>query len=114
MAKVKIAWKTSEGSTLQQARGCEASELIGFQGIGSHIIFEGEMNFTRKARFVARGHTTTTPSSMTYSRVVSRGSIRLAFLIAALNDLDIMSFDLENVYLNAPSREQIWFEGGIE
>jgi hypothetical protein len=60
------------------------------KGIGFHILFEGEMNFTRKARFVARGHTTTAPSSMTYSRVVSRGSIRLAFLIAALNALDIM------------------------
>jgi hypothetical protein len=40
MAKVKIAWKTSKGSTLQQARECEAPELIGFQGIGCHIIFD--------------------------------------------------------------------------
>jgi hypothetical protein len=47
--------------------------------------------------------------------VASRNSIRLAFLIAALNDLDIMSCDLENAYLNAPYREMIWFvEGGIE
>jgi hypothetical protein len=35
-------------------------------------------------------------------------------LIAALNDIDIMSCDLENAYLNAPCREKIWFEGGIE
>ena len=72
------------------------------------------MDFTRKARFVAGGHTTTAPSSMTYSSVMSHDSIRLAFLIAALNDLDIMSCDLENAYLNAPCREKIWFEGGIE
>ena len=38
----------------------------------------------------------------------------LHFLIAALNDIDIMSCDLENAYLNAPCREKIWFEGGIE
>jgi hypothetical protein len=40
---------------------------------------------------------TKAPSSIMYSSVgVSRGSIRLAFLIAALNDLDIMSCDLED------------------
>ena len=38
----------------------------------------------------------------------------LALLIAALNDIDIMSCDLENAYLNAPCREKIWFEGGLE
>jgi hypothetical protein len=51
---------------------------------------------------------------MTYSSVVSRDSVRLAFLIAALNDINIISCDLENAYLNAPCREKIWFEGGIE
>jgi hypothetical protein len=60
------------------------------------------MDFTRKARFVAGRHTTEAPSSITYSSVVSRDSICLAFLIAALNDIDIMSCDLENAYLNAP------------
>jgi hypothetical protein len=46
---------------------------------------------------------------------VSRNSVRLAFLIAALNNIDIMACDdLENAYLNAPCQEKIWFEGGIE
>jgi hypothetical protein len=112
MAKVKIVWKTNDELTPQEAR--KASELIGFQEIGCHIIFDVKMDFTRKARFVAGGHTTTAPSSLTYSSVVSRDSICLAFLIAALNDLDIMSCDLENAYLNAPCQEKIWFEGGIE
>jgi hypothetical protein len=117
MAKVKIAWKTNNGLAPQQAREDKASELIGFQEIGCHIIFSIlKMDFTRKVRFVAGGYTTTAPSSMTYSSVVSRDSIHfLAFLIAVLNDLDIlMSCDLENAYLNAPCREKIWFEGGIE
>jgi hypothetical protein len=51
---------------------------------------------------------------MTYSSVVSRESVRLGFLIAALNGLDVMSCDLENAYLNAKCKEKIWFEGGIE
>jgi hypothetical protein len=30
------------------------------------------------------------------------------------NRLDAMACDLENVYLNAPCMEKIWFEGGLE
>jgi Reverse transcriptase (RNA-dependent DNA polymerase) len=54
------------------------------------------------------------PALVTYSSVVSRDIVRLGFLIAALNGIDIMSCDLENAYLNAPCGEKIWFEGGIE
>ena len=73
------------------------------------------MDFTRKAQFVAGGHMIETPSSITYSSVVvSRESVKITFLIAALNDLDIMSCDIENAYLNAPCKEKIWFVGGKE
>ncbi len=51
---------------------------------------------------------------ITYSSVVSRDSVQLAFLIAGLNDLDAMAGDVNNAYLNAKCREKIWFEGGIE
>ena len=65
------------------------------------------MDFTRKARFVAGGHTTEVPSTITYSSVVSRDSVRLTFMIVALNDLNIMSCDMENSYLNATNHEKI-------
>jgi hypothetical protein len=71
-------------------------------------------DFTRKARFVAGGHQTKPPPSITYSSVVSRDSVRLAFLIAALNDLDVMSCDLQNAYLNADCREKIFVVAGPE
>jgi hypothetical protein len=102
------------GHTPQQVREGKVPQFIAFQEIGCHIVFDIKMDFTWKARFVAGGHTTTAPISMTYLSVVSRDSIWLAFLIAALNDIDTMSCDLENAYLNAPCREKIWFEGGIE
>jgi hypothetical protein len=70
--------------------------------------------FTRKARFVAGGHTTDTPASITYSSVVSRDSVRIAFLIAALNDLDVWAADIGNAYLNADCREKIWTVAGTE
>ncbi|KAL7529743.1 hypothetical protein ACHAXR_003131, partial [Thalassiosira sp. AJA248-18] len=72
------------------------------------------MDFTRKARFVAGGHTTDTPTSLTFSSVVSRDSVKIAFLIAALNEVDVMACDIGNAYLNAPCREKIWFEAGPE
>ena len=46
--------------------------------------------------------------------MVSHDSVRLAFLIAGLNDLDVLAGDVTNVYLNASCREKIWFEGGVE
>ena len=72
------------------------------------------MDFTRKDRFVARGHTTESPSSITYSSAVSRDSVRLAFTIMDLNSVDFMPSDLDNAYLNAMCCKKIWFEGGTE
>jgi hypothetical protein len=40
--------------------------------------------------------------------------VRLAFLIAGLNNLDVLAGDMTNAYLNALCREKIWFEGGVE
>jgi hypothetical protein len=75
--------------------------------IRCHMIFDLKLDLTRKARFVAGGHMTDPPTSLTYSSVVSRDSVRLAFLIAALNDLDILSADIGNAYLNAQTKEKV-------
>lgn len=87
---------------------------IGYKQIPCHIIFDIKMDFTRKARFVAGGHKTDPPSSMTYSSVVSRDSVRIAFLLSALNDLDILSADIGNAYINADVREKVYFIAGDE
>ncbi len=36
------------------------------------------------------------------------------FLIAGLNDLDVLAGDVTNAYLNVSCREKIWFEAGVE
>jgi len=74
------------------------------------MIFDIKMagEFTRKARLATGGHTTEMPDSSTYSSVVSRESIRVAFLLAALNDLELFAADVGNVYLSVPCREKIW------
>ena len=59
------------------------------------MIFDIKMDgkFTRKARLVADVHKTAPLSSITYSSVVSRETVRIVFLLASLNDLDIGPVD---------------------
>ena len=80
---------------------------IGFQEVKCHLIFDVKMgeNFRRKARFVAGGHTTGVPSALTYASVASRDSVRIALLIAALNDLKVLACDIQNAYLTADGSE---------
>ena len=72
------------------------------------------MNLTRKARYVVGGHLTDPPSSLTYASVVSCETVRITFLSAALNDLRILAGDIQNAYLNAYTKEKIYFRAGNE
>ena len=64
-------------------------------------------NFTTKARFFADGHTTDPSESITYSSVLCRDSIRISFMTAALNDIDVFAADIGNAYINAPCCDKI-------
>jgi cyanate permease len=87
---------------------------IGYKKITPHMVFDVKMDFTCKARLVAGGHLTEVPTSLTYSSVVSRDSIRIMFLIAALSDLKTLSADIGNAYLNAPDCEKVYAIAGKE
>jgi len=87
---------------------------IGHEKIDCHMIFDVKLDLVRKARFVAGGHQTEVPSESVYSSYVSRDSVRIAFLIAALNDLDILAADVQNAYLNAPTKEKLYTIAGPE
>ena len=107
MKNVRSAFEVYEGDT---------KKLVGYQKVKCHIIWDVKLgeNFRRKARLVAGGHTTETPSSLTYSSVVSRDSVRIALTVAALNDLDILGCDIQNAYISAPCREKIYTIAGPE
>ncbi len=87
-----------------------------FQQMQCHMANEVKMeNFQRKARLVAGGHMTeVTSATMTYASVVSRESVRIALMLAALNDLEVKTADIENAYLTAPIGEKIWCTLGPE
>jgi len=91
-----------------------ANVPIGYKKISLHMVFDIKMDLSRKARLVAGGHMTEVPHNLTYSSVVSRESVRIMFLIAALNDLEILSADIGNAYLNAPNREKVYATAGKE
>ena len=90
------------------------SSPIGFKEITCHLIFDVKFDLTRKARYVGGGHLTSVSPSMSYSSVVSRDSVRIMFLVAALNDLDVKMCNIGNAYLNAETKERVWFQAGPE
>ena len=92
----------------------DTSFPVGHTEITCHLIFDDKMDLTRKARYVAGVHLTDTPPSMTYASVVGRETVRIAFLVAALNDLNIFSGNIQNAYLNAETKEKIFFYAGDE
>ena len=112
MSCIHVAFeKWVDGTTQEEAK----QKLIRYQEVRCHMIFDIKMSgLVQKAQLVTGGHMMDTPSSITYSSVVSRDSVCIAFLVAALNDLDVMSADIGNGYLNAPNKEKIWTVAGHE
>jgi Reverse transcriptase (RNA-dependent DNA polymerase) len=95
----------------------ESRKLPGYQQMGSHMIFDIKMDgqFTCKARFVAnRNEMRDVASHHTYASVVTQESVRIAFLYAVLNNLDILGCDVSSAYLNAPCQEKVWVHAGPE
>lgn len=86
----------------------------GYKWIRCHMIFNMKMDFTQKARFVAGGHMTNPLTMITYSSMVFCDSVHIAFLLAVLNDVPILSTDIGNAYLNAKPRERGFTTAGPE
>ena len=135
LARVKRRKRDSDGNPIGRAHNnpiliCEemvnvrkAFEVVGdgkiprgYTHIDCHLIFDVKLgeNYRRKARFVAGGHQTGAPSSITSASVVSRDSVRICLLLAALNGLDVLACDIKGAYLTAPVREKVVTTAGPE
>jgi hypothetical protein len=104
MKNMSIAFKFCEGNVVPKF----------YKKIDCHMIFDVKMDLTRKAQYVAGGHQTDPPKESTFSSVVSRNSMWIAFTIAALNNLKILAADVQNAYLNAPTKEKLYTIAGLE
>ena len=61
---------------------------IGYHCVNFHMIFDVNMeDLCRKARLVAGGYVTDTPSTITYTSIVSWETVRIDLTLYALNDL---------------------------
>jgi hypothetical protein len=107
MKTVRPAFEAYEG---------DVKDLIGYQSITCHLVFDVKLgeNFRRKARFVAGGRKTETPKTLTCSSVVSRDSVWIVVVAAALNNLDTLVCDVEGAYLTAKCREKTWITADVE
>ena len=105
--KIRIAFEKLDSVTPDEIR--KGRIKSGYEHVNVHMIFDINMdgNLTRKAILVADGHTTPPTSSITYSSVVSREIVRISFILASLNDLDIFACDIDNAYLNIKCREKL-------
>jgi hypothetical protein len=82
----------------------------GFNKISCHLVFDVKFDFTRKACFVANPHSLGGHAVQNYdyllvnayASIVLQESVCIAFTLAALNDLQILSTDIQGAYLNAP------------
>ena len=94
----------------------EGEELPeGYLKIPYHLVFDCKFDGRRKARLVAGGHKTphVSPEEV-YSGVVSMDTIRLAFVLASMNNLEVCAADISTAFLYGKTREKVYVVAGKE
>ena len=93
-------------------KGAEVPD--GHKKIPCHMVYDFKHDGRYKARFVAGGHRTGTPTGSVYSGVVSLPGIRIVTAIAEMNDLEVWGTNIGNAYLESYTTEKIVFTAGPE
>ena len=79
-----------------------------------HLILDIMMDLTMKARLAADENKMPAPIGSTYAGVVSRETVRIGFLYAALSGVNVIAADIQNAYLTAPASEGFFIVCGPE
>ena len=88
---------------------------LGHQFVQCHMVFDIKMeDFRRKARLIAGGNMTKALATMKYASVVSRRTVRIAWMNDALNDLEFKSDDILNAHIQSHVTEKVWTTFGPE
>ena len=82
-----------------------------YNHITCHCFCDIKSDLTCKAQLVAGSHLTDPPKELAYSSVVI--GMQIAFTIAALSDRDMLAVDVQNAYLNAPTKEHCYTTAGL-
>ena len=87
----------------------------GYQKIPYHMIFDAKFDGRKKTRLVAGGHRAPeVPQNDIYSGVVSIETVRLAFVLAALNGLEVCAADVSTAFLYGKTKEKVYVIAGKE
>jgi hypothetical protein len=94
--------------------GPNAKAPPGWHKASGHIVFEVNMDFTWKARWVKDGHKTPDSTTSSFAGIVSHDSIRISLSYAALLGLPVIGANICNAYLQARSLEKHFIICGPE
>ena len=79
------------------------------------MIFDAKFDGRKKARFVAEGHRAPElPQNDIYSGVMSIETVRLAFVLASFNGLEVRATDVSNTFLFRKDKEKVYVIVGKE
>ncbi len=81
-----------------------------YKRINVHFVFDVKHDGRHKSRLVAGGHMTDVPLDSVYSGVVSLRSLRIVVFLAELNNLELWGADISNTYLEAYTKEKVYFK----
>ena len=93
-------------SSLRKARA------KGFQFSPLRIIFDLKVDLRRKARLVIGVHVVDSSGQEIYAITMKSISASILMKIATVNNLDVMTGDIGNAYLNTNTEERIYTRSG--
>ena len=88
--------------------------LVNYTLATVNLIFDVLMTLEWNARWVKDSHKTPIPEWSAFADFLSRESVCIAFIYAALNCLPICDADIHNAYLQAPASEKHYVICGPE
>ena len=81
----------------------------GYKWIHCHFVFNVKHDGQHKSQLVAGGHMTNISLKSVYSGVVSLRSLHLVIFLAKLNGITLFQADVGNAYLEAKTKEKVYF-----
>ena len=116
-------WKESIKKELDQIHDFKTFKVVpddepmplGYKRIPYHIIHDVKFDGRLKSRLVAGGHRSPEiHKEDRFSTVVSMEAVRIGFMLAKLNGLQVCAGDIGNAHLNAHTNEKLFIIAGPE
>jgi hypothetical protein len=85
-----------------------------YKMIPYHCIYDVKFDGRKKCRLVARGHMTDPTSEEVFSGVVSMETVRICYVLAQLNNLEVCAGDIGNAFLYGKTKEKVFIIAGPE